>query len=156
MSEIEQKALARAYKYLSYRDRSKRELYKYLEKKGFSSQVQESVVLYLEEQGYCDDLRFAKSFLDSRLRSNPKGFVAIAWELKQKGIDNSTIEAIKEMYPQELELELANKLLNKKYRDKKIYNKISNKDISSMGRYLYNRGFNPRVISKVVDEFIKT
>ena len=59
------RARNRAFRYLSYRDRTEREMRTYLAGKDFSQPIVDQIVTYLKELGYLDDRRFALLCADS-------------------------------------------------------------------------------------------
>lgn len=88
-----EQALSRALNYLGYRPRSCREVLLYLEKKGYTKEVADSVINRLEDYGYIDDDAFVRFWIDSRERNRPKGEFALRYELKSKGISETVIDA---------------------------------------------------------------
>jgi regulatory protein len=49
------------------------------------------VVQSLRQAGLLDDESFSKSWVESRLEASPRSKRMIAWELRQKGVSESTI-----------------------------------------------------------------
>ncbi|MCG8533130.1 MAG: RecX family transcriptional regulator, partial [Desulfovibrionales bacterium] len=91
-------ALGKALNYLSHRQRSIFEMKGYLKKKETSPQRIEKIIEKLSQWGYLDDLKFAKAFVAARKKSNPKSKFALGYELRAKGIDQSTIDNALEAY----------------------------------------------------------
>ncbi|MBN1353380.1 MAG: regulatory protein RecX [Candidatus Omnitrophica bacterium] len=87
----DEKAMAYACRLLSLRLRSEAELKERLALKGFARVVVENVVSVLKNKKIVDDLRFAKAWVESRMRTNPKGSILLKRELKKKGIEDSLI-----------------------------------------------------------------
>ncbi len=90
--ELEQ-ARERALRYLTPRPRSAAEVRRYLTKKGFSGTTIDKVLERLRAVGLVDDLAFARFWIDNRLRFRPRGRRGLWHELRQKGIDEATLEA---------------------------------------------------------------
>jgi len=84
-------AKAAALRFLKIRPRSIFELKEKLEAKGFLLTEIETTVLELTALGLLDDRAFTKSWINYRL-ARPFGFRRIIQELKDKGIDQETIE----------------------------------------------------------------
>lgn len=90
-------AYQRAVRYLGYRPRSGSEMVSYLTGKGYPEEVLAQVMARLRERGYVDDDAFARFWVDNRTRFRPRSRRALRYELRQKGVDNPTIdEALEE------------------------------------------------------------
>lgn len=89
--ETEQ-AFEKALYYLKFRPRSRVEITGYLEKKQFGRKASEDAVKRLEHYNYIDDAAFARFWVESREIHRPRGVFALRWELRNKGIDEETIE----------------------------------------------------------------
>lgn len=91
--------------FLSYRPRSQKEIEDYLAKKiaaaeeitfnqAKASSLISEVIAKLKKYKYINDYDFAKWWLESRLKSNPKGPRLIEMELREKNIDKQIIEKV--------------------------------------------------------------
>lgn len=90
-------AYQRALRYLGMRPRSEQEMSSYLAEKGYAEEVTAAVLARLRTRGYVDDAAFARFWVDNRTRFRPRGARALRYELRQKGLDNPTIdEALEE------------------------------------------------------------
>ena len=87
------KAIGYAYRLFSIRSRSEKELKDRLYKKGFGRETVETVLTRLKENKIIDDSNFAKLWVESRMRQNPKGKIVLRKELREKGISSSVIES---------------------------------------------------------------
>ncbi len=65
------KAKDYAYKLLSYRQRSTKEIKERLEKKGFPLRVIKKAIKYLSEIDYLNDESFAKFWIRAKTKANP-------------------------------------------------------------------------------------
>jgi len=81
-----------AYRYLTYRSRSCKEVEKKLEKKKFDAIVIRAVMDHLIRFGYIDDSAFAAQWAYGRFRLRGFGRRRIERELNQKGVDKNTIQ----------------------------------------------------------------
>ncbi len=109
------KAKGIAFRYLSYRPRTVREVADKLQDKGISPEIIESVIENLKGLKLLDDRAFARSWIAERLARRPGGKRLLHRELRQKGVDVELIEeVIDELYPKEVEV--ARELLRKKMR----------------------------------------
>ena len=80
----------KSLRWLSYRQRSKKEMEGYLSGKGFDAETCAGVIERLEGVGLLDDREFARSWVEFS-RRKLKGSLKIRWELKNKGIDEKII-----------------------------------------------------------------
>ena len=87
-----ERATQRALNFLSYRDRSEKEVTDNLTKAGFSSEVIENVLGRLSELSLVDDKKFARAWIENRNEFRPRGKRALAFELRQKGIAQVVID----------------------------------------------------------------
>ncbi len=99
--------------YLTPRPRSEAEMRRYLAGKGFSTQAIETVLERLRAVGLVDDLAFARFWIENRLRFRPRGRRGLWHELRQKGIDEATLEAALADYD---ELETARRFAEGEWR----------------------------------------
>lgn len=145
---MNEKAYNYAIKYLK-NIKTKKDVYDYLIRKGFSDKETSEVCDYIEELGLVDDDLYVKFFVEDSFRIKNKGSRKIVYELKQRGIDDDKIEeaieeasdmeyeALKEAYERKLE---ATKSETDPYKRK---NKII--------RFLISRGFDYSDIKDIVD-----
>ena len=145
---MNEKAYNSAIKYLK-NIKTKKDVYDYLIRKGFSDEETSEVCDYIEEVGLVDDDLYVKFFVEDSFRIKNKGARKIVYELKQRGIDDDKIEeaieeasdmeyeALKEAYERKLE---ATKSETDPYKRK---NKII--------RFLISRGFDYSDIKDIVD-----
>lgn len=79
---------------LAHRARSREELRRRLTRKELAPAVIATTLDWLEERGYVDDVAFAEAFVRDRLRLRPRGRVGLIRELRRKGVDEATAEAV--------------------------------------------------------------
>lgn len=145
---MNEKAYNYAIKYLK-NIKTKKDVYNYLIRKGFTDEETSEVCDYIEEVGLVDDDLYVKFFVEDSFRIKNKGARKIVYELKQRGIDDDKIneaieeasdmqyDALKEAYERKLE---ATKSETDEYKRK---NKII--------RFLISRGFDYSDIKDIVD-----
>lgn len=90
-----------ALHYLSYRARTIAEMRHNLADKGFSEAISETVIARLCEVGLLDDAAFAQQWVMERDRSDPRGRLAMRYELRQKGISDQIIDPALESVDEE-------------------------------------------------------
>lgn len=151
--EHRREAMERALGYLSHRPRSRRELERYLRRKGFEERALEKVIARCEELGYVDDRAFAEAFVRDRIRLRPRGAFRLESELREKGIDPELArEAIREAFRQEevTERELLERVARKQWE------RVRGKDPRTARRRLVGalrrRGFPAGEIYRIVEE----
>jgi len=88
------KAVDRAAHFLSYRPRSIQEVRRNLEQKETPPAVIDAALARLSEQGYVDDVAFARYWVENRNTFKPLSPRALRHELRQKGIDSTVINEV--------------------------------------------------------------
>lgn len=88
------KAKDYAYRLLSYRQRSIKEITDRLKKKGFSSKSIRKTVNYLSELNYLNDEEFAGFWLRSKIEARSSGWALLRYQLRQKGIARELIDKV--------------------------------------------------------------
>ena len=138
-----------AFKYLSYRPRTIKEVADKLRSKEISAQIIEMVIEDLKGLKFLDDRSFARSWVAERLANRPGGRRLLYKELRQKGVDVELIEeAINELYPPEVEV--AKELLRKKMG--RFRGLEPEKARSRAWGFLLRRGFSPQTAQECMDE----
>jgi len=148
--------------FLSFRPRSERETFQYLSKKIAKSQnitfrqaqeshIVKSIVEKLKKYNYLDDSEFAKWWVHSRIRSNPKGTIVLKRELINRGITKEIIDLVLSKYQNQTAI--AQKALQKKL---KSWKNLSEQDFKKkVYSYLITRGFDFETIKEVFANFAK-
>lgn len=140
------KAYSRAVNYLSYGLRSAKQVKDDLIEKDFIDQADE-VVVQLQDQGYINDMEFAKAYTRTAARINRKGPRTIEQELIKKGLSRSEIEAGLAEYSDEEKLENALKLTEKQL--KKSANRSNRQTQEKIRLHLMQKGFDREIIDQV-------
>ena len=154
--ENKNQAIKFAIKLLSIRKRSVFEMRNRLKRKEFEGNIVDEVVEELIEYKYLNDEEFAEAYINDRINFNPRGSFLVKKELREKGVaENIVNEKIKELFPEEKEMELAKKAaekkmetLNKDLEKNKIYQKI--------GSYLQTKGYFSHIIREVLDDVFRS
>lgn len=154
MQEDVQKALNRAYFYLKFRPRTRKEVTSYLEKKSekfyhWQLGVIEKVIESLEERGLIDDKKFVESFVVTRNAVKPKSEFALKRELVHLGVDNDLIDQYfaESPLPQE---DLAKKALHNRWFHFLHFDKKTR--FEKAVQFLLRRGFSFSIAKKIVEE----
>lgn len=145
------KAKDKALTFLSYRQRSEKEVVDKLKREGFSPETIDKTISFLKAYKLIDDLAFAKSFMMDKANISKHGPERIRYDLYMKGIPENVISQVLEDYGDEysLALELAEKKL-KSYK-----NDDRNAKYRKLGSFLQRRGFSYECISKILRELVK-
>ncbi len=107
--------LQSAYRLLSYRPLSEKEMRDRLLKKGWSKDQVAPVIAKLEDDGYLNDLDFARMFARDRVKSKYLGPAGLRSELYQKGIDRELIaQVVDEIYTEHPPEEIIAALMQKR------------------------------------------
>jgi regulatory protein len=72
---------------------SRSELERRLAAQGHGDEAVAEALARLEQQAYVDDGAFAAFWVENRSRFRPRSAAAVAYELRQKGVDNETIRS---------------------------------------------------------------
>jgi regulatory protein len=151
MSEELEKAKSSAFRLLSYRMRSCKEISDKLKSKGFSQDTIDAAIAELKRIDYLNYYKFAGEFIESRLIHNPKGKKLLRHELLKKGVEENIIdELLSEQMPEQKEKLLAEILAEKVWQRKK--NVETNKRKAQIYNYLLRRGFPHLLITKILED----
>jgi regulatory protein len=147
-------AMNAAVRILTHRDHSRYELKQKLQKRGFASEVIDTVIIECERLNYIDDKRTARLYF-SQLKRKRFGIRHIRMALKKKRLYSAAIEDfLLENYAKIEERKNADKLLEKKM---KTFNREEDlkKRRDKIYRFLYSRGFNKDVITDLIRDLVK-
>lgn len=129
-----------AYNYLSYRQRSRKEIERKLKTKKIAARTTEKVIKWLEELKYINDEDFAKQVIENKVARKPIGRKMVERKLFQSGIEKETIaKVIEENYTPEMELEKAEEVLRKYMKKVKYKDEFDRRN--KCFKYLVSRGF---------------
>ncbi len=140
-----------AFKVLSYRSRSEKEIYYKLKSRGFDEAVIAEAISFLKEYDFIDDEKFAFDWAKSRMTSKCIARDILKKELLLKKISADTIlKVLDEVYNGIDEVQLACHAMTKKI---KSYEKLDMvKRIKRSQSYLLRRGFSYEVIKKALNK----
>lgn len=140
----------RALKYLKIKPRSKKEVFDYLLAMEYKKSDIENTMIILEQQGYINDLLYAKSILNHKLITTSNGPLKIKNDLLKKGIDINIVQQILEEYNTDIQLEKIRRIVNRMIKSNR------NKSIKMLQRKivtdLISQGFSKKEINTVMDE----
>lgn len=149
-NDNKKRALNNACALLRQRPRSEAEMRSRLEEKGYDPATVDAVIGGLRKAGYIDDAKFVRMWIDSRMRSNPKGDVVLRHELKGKGVSPGLIEeALAEKSRRYDERGIALEMASEQFRRMKKLDR--RKAAKRVWDFLARRGFGYDVIQDVIN-----
>jgi regulatory protein len=138
-------AKSQTFKHLSYRDRSKKEVALYLEKRGHTPSVIQTTLQELEKLNYINDHRFAMEWGRCLVEVKRFGKKRLQHELLARGVSSSIIEtALTDLYNSHPEQDLALACVNKKLAS--LHGLEPEKKSRRLAQYLQRRGFSQDII----------
>lgn len=152
VSEEKKKAKERGLNFLSYRDRSEKEMRTKLKDVGFDESIIDWLIEDLKRLDLINDRKFALNFASSKLTIKPMGEFLLKRELFQKGIHPALIdETIEKVYSELSQQELACQLADKR---KRMLNNIDEQKAKKrVSDFLLRRGFNWDIVSQVIEQW---
>jgi len=140
-----------AYRYLTYRPRSRAEVESKLRDKGFADAVVRQVIFDLIRLEYVNDREFARQWSQGRVRLRGFGRRRIEQELKKKGIDRDIIrQTFGELFGDDSEFETAKQTVRKKLAAMKSVDRETRR--RRLAGFLERKGFPFEIIGRVLRE----
>ena len=150
----------RVLEYISRNPRTEFQILKYLKelrfkKKGvwYKEDIQiewdsmfETIITRLKELRLINDEEYARLFVQSRLRSRPRGKSVLVSELISKGVDRETAQMVCDEEVED-EYDVLKRLFNKKFKGKKF----NNRDSKMIG-FLLRKGFSWDLIERLKND----
>lgn len=150
-----ERALRRAFRYLSHRPRTRVELERDLVRRGYADAVVAATLARCEALGYVDDRAFAASWTRDRIRLKPRGISRLRTELRRKGVPDADAEAgIRSGFEEEgvSERDLLERAALKRWRARRSDDPRAVR--RRLSAYLERRGFPSHAIREVVDRLV--
>jgi regulatory protein len=138
-------AYQRALRFISYRPRSQSEVQEKLQESNVPQENIDYVLDRLAKSGILNDESFAQMWVENRSAMRPRGRRALAYELRQRGVDRKTIDqAIAAVDEEELAYQAAQK------RARKLQGQEWTSFRQKMFRFLAQRGFMYELCAQIV------
>lgn len=135
-------------KYLSYRNRSTKEVNDYLVRKHFEEESINSALKRLIDLKFINDEEFARSWIESRQKYKGKSKFILKNELRQKGLNDATIQPL--LNNAQDDLETAKIAYKKKER---ILSNLPKEEFNKkMAAFLSRRGYSWEIVSKLLKD----
>ena len=148
-AETLRRAKEDAFRLLSFRGRSEKEIEDRLRRKGYEEDLIAQVIASLRGNGYVDDVQFAQNWVAARGRT--RGRRALAHELRQKGITGElAAETLQETRDDAVELAAARAAAIKKVGERPADH--SREAQARLAAFLQRRGFGWDVVRPVLAE----
>lgn len=150
--EEEHKVREKALRYLSFRNRSVKELKVFLLGKGYNPDVVSRTLTRLEEVGLLDDRAFAKAWVEGRAKFKGMGERLLEQELRLKGVKKETIREAVEGLGDEGERALSlswAKVERMKSLDKETVKR-------RLVGFLQRRGFTGEIVYEVIQKVLES
>lgn len=139
-----------ATNFISFKQRTHKEVINKLQSKGFDEITIDKVMILLEKYNYINDFNYALSYIKEKSNLNNEGLIKIKYNLKLKGISDEIINnAIEESDINSIDTIV--KLLDKKIKDKQ---NISIKEKNQVFNFLIRKGFSYDDIYNAYNIFI--
>jgi len=146
--EALQQAIERTYNYLSYRQRSREEVRRYLRRKQTAPEIIDAALERLDRLELVNDHEFASFWAENREQYSPRGARAIKNELRMKGVNREVVdELISDEKDEEFALRAGRKkalsLLHNPSMDYMTFR-------TRLGSFLQRRGFDYEIVARTV------
>ena len=137
---------------LTARARTRAELEGQLAKRGYPDELSQRVLDRLAHVGLVDDVDFAEQWVRSRRVNAGKGKLALAAELRTKGVDDDVVTAALADIDAGTERERAEQLVRDKLRREKLGDDDDTKVARRLVGMLARRGYNQTMAFDVVKD----
>lgn len=150
MTDLVDNAKKYSFKLLGYRGRSENELRERLNKKGFPEDVVSCTLTYLKQAGYLDDRALAANLKRQALKNRLLGYNGAKRFMLKRGLSIEVIESSLD-YDEDIELQNAKKLVDKKF--KSMGNYLSIRERRRLWNFLARRGYSFSTIKKAFKNY---
>lgn len=152
-------ALERAVSYLNVKPRTRMQVIRYLQGKGYGDGDISEAVAELEQYNYIDDRNFARLYFELGFEKG-RGEARIRRELAEKGVPRDIIdEAFEELEdipdPYETALEIGRNVVGTRVGDDELSYEEKQKLQAKIARKLANRGFSGEIAYRAARELVK-
>ena len=137
-----------AIKYLTKKQRCKKETSDYLIKKEFSKNTIELVIKRLEKEGYINDIKYVNAYINDQINLTLNGPNKIKQNLKKLNIKEDIISERIEQIDDEIFTQKIEKIVEKRIKTNKKSNQIFKNELKN---YLLNQGYLKEQFSNIVN-----
>ena len=143
-------ALNRLAAYCSVSEHCRADVREKLQKWGLSAEAMEHIISRLEEVNFLDESRYAKAFVNDKLRFSGWGKRKIALALQQKHVARTTFQPFLDAIDAEEYLQILRKALEQKARTLKAEDSDYQRRLK-LTRFAMSRGFSYEDIRQCMD-----
>ncbi len=118
-----------------------------------SEQEKEQILETLVEENYINEIRYVEFFVNDKLKLNKWGKIKIRYSLKQKNIDDKTIDLALNKVDNQAYIEILNNIINQKYNTLKNKSEIQAK--AALIRFCTGRGFEYNEMIDIINSVCK-
>ncbi len=145
------KYLHKAQTICSKSEKCKSDIIKYLIKFDLSESDIDTIINELIAEKFIDDSRYAKFYVNDKLKFNKWGKIKIRYSLRQKQIDKHIINDVLQQIDDDVYIETLKTLIEQKSRSiKKSNDEIKKK--SALLRFATSRGFEYGLIMNIINK----
>jgi len=143
---FQKSALNKIINYCNYRDRSTKEIKIKLLDLNYSIEIIDSAISQAIELGIVDNFRFSKSFSRGKNQKNRWGKIKIAYELKNKGLNNKEITFGLESIEEKTYYKILMKSIEVYKRKSKNFEK------NKLIKHLINKGYETSLVFTTINK----
>ena len=147
------RALDLARRYMARAERSVEEVRIKIDESGTAHEISDEVLRELQKQGYLDDARLARRFVESRFRSRGYGPARLHAELRHRRISDDTArQAVGALVASEDMLEAARRAAARRWRKADAERDVRSA-LAGLARFLGRLGYDTDTVRTVVEEY---
>lgn len=140
----EPEALNKAAAYCTHCERCISEVNKKLTSWGVENNVRKRIIEQLQKEGFINESRYSRAFVNDKLRFNQWGKIKIAAAMREKHLKPDDISTAIAQIDDDEYLQILNKVLATKHKELKGENEYTTKQ--KLLRHAASRGFEPAII----------
>ncbi|MDT2597562.1 recombination regulator RecX [Enterococcus dongliensis] len=139
-----------ALNYLSYQLRTEKEIHTYLKDNEIEQSDRQKILKRLKEMHLVDDLVYSESYVRTQMRLGDKGPRVLQQKLKQKGVNDLTIQQALYLYEADEQFQLAFHTAQKAL--KKFHHNSQRETRQKLQKLLITKGFDSDISKSVLAE----
>ncbi|MEE4284657.1 MAG: regulatory protein RecX [Mariniphaga sp.] len=148
-----QEIFARMAALCSRSEQCSTDIHKKITAAGLSNEEADEIIEKLKAEKFIDDERYIRSYVSDKFKFNKWGKVKIRHYLKMKGLPDTLIQNGLDEIDSEKYREVLIKTLKERARKVKKKNKFEK--MGQLIRFAQNRGFEPEIIHRYLNEVIE-
>jgi regulatory protein len=150
---MNKEALIKAANFCAYQERTQKEVREKLADLAIYGDEAEEMIVWLIENNYLNEERFAKIFAGSKFRQKQWGRLKIRQELKMRGVSDYCLRVGMNEINGDDYIETLQEIIEKKAREIKDADKLVLKQ--KLVRFALSRGFEQDLVFDTVNTFLK-